>query len=635
MPTPLLHLHIGQTKTATTTVQAFCHRNRAWLRERGLLYPECPAGHEVRMKHHHLVESLQAGDPPQAGPWHELLGQAEAAGARQVMVSDEVLWHLQAGHAERRAASLQGLAALLRGVDVRVLCYLRRQDRWVESWFNQQAKGGHAATARLGFDDFVAHQKALGLLDYARVLSDWADAFGDAQIQVRSFEKAQLTGGDLLVDLLAQLGIEDLTGAWLPGDRQVALSRPASLLMNRFNQAGADEALRQQLRRALKPRSGEARDGRHLLSPAQAAELLDLGAPGNAEVARRYRQGVALFQDLAVHAPSDHYPALLAEDEAALLQRLAEQGVQLPAVHPAAALAASDTPDTRPVRTGTAPPGATRPAGPERPAWRGCQRAYIYTVPKAGTYLMSEFLTRLGLASSGWHVAQNKALHTHMLDAETNRSEPSRAMVPTSYLSSFRKLPAGQHAFGHFNPLYVPAQLLQEKDYRIIAVRRHPREVLVSEFIDFRHRRRDVDWVSEARIPDPAEAFTTYLQQHGPVIRNICLSHLLLQHNASLPDYQELAGSAAVLFVDFREFVSPSGGPAVAQAIAGFLGADLGPQDVAQCHAQALASDNKTKSEGLQLPYERPRLWTQGAEQAYAALGFEALAQRMGCPAPG
>lgn len=619
MPSTVLHLHIGQTKTATTTVQAFCHRNRGWLKERGILYPECPAGHEVRMKHHHLVESLQAGDEPVAQPWHELLAQAEQQDAQRVLVSDEVFWHLHAGHAERRATLLHGLARHLRGVEVQVMCWLRRQDRWVESWFNQQAKGGHAATARLAFDDFVDHHKSLGLLDYARVLADWADAFGDAALKVRSFEKGQLVNGDLLQDFLGQLGLFDTTGAWLPGERQVALSRPASLLMNRCNQAGADEALRQQLRRALKPRAGDTRDGRHLLSPQQAAELLALGAPGNAEVARRYRQGAALFLDLAVHDAADHYPALLPEDEAALMQHLAEQGVTLAA------------PQAVPGRAGNDGAPAV-PAGPA-PAWAGCQRAYIYTVPKAGTYLMSEFLTRLGLASSGWHVAQNKALHTHALDAETNRTEPSRAMVPTSYLSSFRKLPLGQHAFGHFNPLYVPPQLLHEKDYRIIAVRRHPREVLVSEFIDFRHRRRDVDWVSETRIVDPAEAFCTYLRQHGPVIRNICVSHLLLQHNAGLPDYQELAGSAAVLFIEFSAFVSPTGGRTAAWEIAQFLGARRSLGEVHQCHAGALASDNKTKSEGLHLPYERHTLWTAQAEQAYADLGFEALARRMGYPA--
>jgi hypothetical protein len=627
MTLPTIYLHIGQTKTATTTIQAFCHRNRAWLRERGVLYPESPAGHAVRMKHHHLVESLNAGDAPVSAPWREVLGQAEAAGSSAVLVSDEVLWHLHAGHPERRASTLAWLAQQLKGVEVRVICYLRRQDRWVESWFNQQAKGGHAGTARLGFDAFVEHQKAGGLLDYARVLADWAAALGDAALVVRSFERSQLLQGDVLVDFLSQLGLNDLGGAWRPGDRQVALSRPASLLMNRFNQAGASEALRQQLRRALKPVDGEPRDARHLLSPQQAAALLALGAEGNAEVSRRYRGGEALFQDLTVHHAAMHYPTLRPEDEAQLLQSLEHAGVPT-ALFPPLGTAA---PDARPAGPSTAAPGPgeQRPPGSRTENWPGCQRAYIFTVPKAGTYLMSEFLTRLGLASSGWHIAQNKALHTHGLDADTNRSEPSRAMVATSYLSSFRKLPAGQHAFGHFNPLYVPPQVLLDKDYCIIAVRRHPREVLVSEFIDFRHRRRDVDWVSEQRIPDHAEAFLAYLRQHGHVIRNICLNFLLLREASSQLHYLELVGRPRHLFTDFRSFVDPQTGPAEATRIADFLGCRLAASAIEQCHEAALASDNKTKSEGLVLPYPRQALWSDQAEQEYAALGFEHLAAQL------
>lgn len=264
-----------------------------------------------------------------------------------------------------------------------------------------------------------------------------------------------------------------------------------------------------------------------------------------------------------------------------------------------------------------------------RPSAR-CARAYIYTIPKAGTYLMSAFVHALGWASSGWHVAQNHVLYTLEFDRRTNLERPSKATASDSYLNSFSRLPERQHAFGHFNPLFVPASLLADKDYRVIALRRHPREVLVSEFIDFRHRRHDLAWVGEGRVPDHAEAFALYLREHGPVIRNICLDSLLLEQMQASLDYGELCRGARVLFQDFGTFVGAATGPAAALAIARFLGDGRDADEIAAVRVQALAADNKTKATELVLPYEREALWTQAAEQAYQALGFYSLAARLG-----
>jgi hypothetical protein len=39
-------------------------------------------------------------------------------------------------------------------------------------------------------------------------------------------------------------------------------------------------------------------------------------------------------------------------------------------------------------------------------------KGYIYTIPKAGTYLMSEFLSQIGSNSTGWHISLNQYLDT-------------------------------------------------------------------------------------------------------------------------------------------------------------------------------------------------------------------------------
>lgn len=257
-------------------------------------------------------------------------------------------------------------------------------------------------------------------------------------------------------------------------------------------------------------------------------------------------------------------------------------------------------------------------------------RSYIFTIPKAGTYLMDEFLSQLGSASTGWHVSMNNYLDTKKFDAKTNKTQPSTTHVARPYLATFRQVPAGGHAIGHFNPLFVPPGLLNTLGYRVIAVRRHPREVLVSEFIDFRHRRTDVRFVAEATIADPGEAFLAYLREHGPVIRNICANYLLLQDNCRNLFYRQVLGRELALFVDFRQFIDAQRGPDIARRIAAFLGTGLDDAAVQVCWQAALDADNKTKSDDVKLPYARESLWTPKAQARYEELGFPALAAHLG-----
>jgi len=257
-------------------------------------------------------------------------------------------------------------------------------------------------------------------------------------------------------------------------------------------------------------------------------------------------------------------------------------------------------------------------------------RAYIYTIPKAGTYLMDEYLTQLGMTPTGWHVSMTHYLDTRQFDADTNRVQPSSTSVPRSYLGTLKNVPAGGHAFGHFSPSFIPPALLQSLNYRIVAVRRHPKEVLVSEFIDFRHRRSDVRFVSEATVPDPAEAFAIYLREHGPVIKNICANYALLRDLHLNHFYQELVGRHRFIFADFRTFIDAKRGGDTALRIAEFLGIDLPQDEVLARWRAALDADNKTKSDTVQLPYARESLWTPTALQLYKDLGLAAMESHLG-----
>jgi hypothetical protein len=394
---------------------------------------------------------------------------------------------------------------------------------------------------------------------------------------------------------LARLGQVALQDEW----RNPSTDMQAVLALCARRRAGqvTDEAAL--LRAAARLNSeGGVRPWRHLLGRRLRGELLAQAAPMNERLAAEF--GVQFPAELPEEGDEP-----IREPTRDYLRRLrAEMSALAPRRQP-------------PVRQ--APPRAAR-----------CARVYIYTVPKAGTYLTSAFVHGLGWPSSGWHIKQEGLLQTLEADARSNREEPSKAMVQLPFMLSFRRLAAGQHAFGHFCPLFVPFPVLLESDYRILSLHRHPRETLVSEFIDFRHRRRDVEWLGEAAEPDHAHAFERYLERHGPVVRNVFTEYLLFRKMSRSPEYEQLAGGPRVLSVGFRRFIDPATGPALAWRMAQFLGDERSPAEVAEVHAQALAADNKTKATELVLPYARETLWTPAAEAAYAALGFDDLARRLG-----
>lgn len=255
-------------------------------------------------------------------------------------------------------------------------------------------------------------------------------------------------------------------------------------------------------------------------------------------------------------------------------------------------------------------------------------KVYIYTIPKAGTYLMSEFLSRLGIQNSGWHISENKYLDTKKFDDQTNKVEPSKTKVVRPYLQSFKRLPRGWHAFGHFNPLFVCAGELNK--YRVIAVKRSLKEVLVSEFVDFRFRRADVHFVHRNVIPDSVKAFEVYMKVHAPIIKNIAHNFVLLERLQSDHDYVQLVGANRFHFVDFKSFLSPQTGPSLALDIARHVGVQVGQEEVCSIWQQALAADNKTKSDGVSMDVERDALWSQRALELYAQLNFDELNARLG-----
>jgi len=105
--------------------------------------------------------------------------------------------------------------------DIRIVSYLRRQDRHAVSHHQEGAKANRRAEGDLWGHALNAlptpsSRQAL-YLDYDRRLGLWADEFGDDRLTLRVYDRALMKDGDIVADFLALVGLNDVAArAGLP-----------------------------------------------------------------------------------------------------------------------------------------------------------------------------------------------------------------------------------------------------------------------------------------------------------------------------------------------------------------------------------------------------------------------------------
>lgn len=187
-------------KTGTSSLQALLSGNRDRLAEQGYLYPDF--GSE---QHYPLVRSFARESGSPAGFPHggldlsvseisrKIRDEVSARTITDVVLSSEFFFDY-AGLTPRRPEfpieqalpHLRGVAALLRETfpdyDSRVVVWLRRQDHWLMSMYNNVVKCGNF---KHDFDAFYKIQVAPW---YGSILEQWADIFGTDHIRIFIYE---------------------------------------------------------------------------------------------------------------------------------------------------------------------------------------------------------------------------------------------------------------------------------------------------------------------------------------------------------------------------------------------------------------------------------------------------------------
>lgn len=292
-----LILHIGRAKVGSTALQHFLLTNRQKIAEQGVLYPESvmqqSASHMLALVfQRHLPDAHSVEGKTAAEVYDAMFDEAERLKLPRIIASTENLFLVDPSEPAR---------LMRRGYDVRIVCYVRRQDEVLASSYIQELKTGDVQE---GIEAFASDPVRLSWLDYAPVLDAWAAQFGAENIVVRVAEKAQLRG-TIFEDFLALAGV-NTKGMEFPTTRlNPSPARDILDFMRMINEAPAPgPRLKFQLRDPLLKLSERiGADGRFspaTLVPAQLRrELLEKFRKSNAAIARKYlgRKDGVLFRE--------------------------------------------------------------------------------------------------------------------------------------------------------------------------------------------------------------------------------------------------------------------------------------------------------------------------------------------------
>lgn len=199
-----LLLHVGLPKTGTTAFQHYLIHHRDALEAAGTLVPAtaieagnylgyCLLDRIPPLIHNRLDLS---SDEVYSRICREIVNSPQP----RALISCEMLSLISSDLFEEG----RGLARLFEllaphSFDIRIIIYLRRQDEFLESWYNQTVKTHQFYRLYTGsIEEFAAEQ--MPLLDYASLLARWESFVGRSRLQVCEYR-----GQNLVSELIQSL----------------------------------------------------------------------------------------------------------------------------------------------------------------------------------------------------------------------------------------------------------------------------------------------------------------------------------------------------------------------------------------------------------------------------------------------
>jgi len=220
---PPLYLHIGRSKSGSSTIQGLVSGYPGLMESAGIY---CPMTLHGRPNHTLLAWALHDPKEKDHGSIDKFRRDLKQCRRRKVFVSSESLFNLPA------EGILERLAPLVRRLEVKILFYIRDYPSWLPSLYVEHTKRAIRAAS---FDSYFGFQhKNVSVLPR---LEQWAAVFGWEALRVRPLDARALVGGNLISDLWYALGVEgsppdvpplNVSPHWITVESQRALAVAAA-----------------------------------------------------------------------------------------------------------------------------------------------------------------------------------------------------------------------------------------------------------------------------------------------------------------------------------------------------------------------------------------------------------------------
>lgn len=281
-----LIVHIGLPKTGSTNYNYHLRGNNrpphtALLSKTGRL-PLLLAGFDA-IRDFYWNDRLQ----PSQAVFQKAVDEARTAGKSLVILRDGDFSLL---------TSVEGLRPMLTSfTDIKILFTVRRQDLFIESYYNQLQK--HFGV----FPDihtFLEHMEIAGYLDWYHKARLWSDEFGKDNVKVRVFDKPMFSHGVLRSYLEAfELPVPNS----VPDVREnISIHRDCVAIAHGLKQAGLYDTHNELIQRAFaRYRDSHYSPSKHLLPPTDRRALVNRYAKSNAALATDFVGQQDLFAEFA------------------------------------------------------------------------------------------------------------------------------------------------------------------------------------------------------------------------------------------------------------------------------------------------------------------------------------------------
>lgn len=296
-----LYVHIGTTKTGTTAIQSFCIDNGEVLKSKGYCYPLFPYRYQDVSERRNARFLIEEAEDVRAGIFREGMDKIRELFMEypNIILSDEGIW---SGQYEQRVRMWRALKAEAKeaGFRVKVIVYLRRQDMYLISGWNQMVKSGIGNGAGKPWKDYVDDLVSINKMKYAAHLKKIVAFWGKKNLIVRRFEPKRFVGGSIYADFLNAVGLEMTEEYKIEQPvRNVRLAGNTHEIQRVLNgMPGMEPAYHSFFRQALlsyADLSGEQYPC-EMFSKAEAEAFMDKYKEENREVAQEYFGGGELFE---------------------------------------------------------------------------------------------------------------------------------------------------------------------------------------------------------------------------------------------------------------------------------------------------------------------------------------------------